>query len=83
VKSRNPSVRLVLTCIDTPSCEVRFEPEGAVATLFEGKPIEVEVRGPGTGIIEVSYLPDGINIVAWSGADTFARDEATGKRIET
>jgi hypothetical protein len=83
VNSQDHSVRLVLTCIAAASCEVRFEPEGATATLVEGEPIEVEVRGPGTGIVEVSYLPDGINIVAWSGADTFAWEMKTGTRIET
>jgi hypothetical protein len=36
----------------------------------------VEVSGPGTGIIEVSYMPEGISIGAWSGGDTFAWDKS-------
>ena len=71
-----PSVKLELTCLDAASCEVAFEPEGTVVTLKREDVISVEIRGPGTGILEVSHRPDGISIGAWSRGDSFAWDKS-------
>jgi hypothetical protein len=76
MKSMNPVVKLVLSCLDTATCEVAFEPEGALITLEKDHPVTVEIRGPGEGVVEVSFDPKGIRIGAWSGGDTFAWDDA-------
>lgn len=71
-----PSVRLVVTLLGADACDVAFEPEGAVVPLKHGDAFTVEVRGPGDGVVEVSYHPEGISITAWSGARTFAWNRA-------
>lgn len=75
------SVRLLLTLFDADSCEVAFEPEGAAVTLKRGDAFTVEIRGPGDGVVEVSYDPKGISIGAWSGASTTAWNRA-GHRLD-
>jgi hypothetical protein len=76
MNSAEPTVRLIVTLLGTDACDVAFEPEGAVIALTKGDALTVEVRGPGDGVVEVSYHPDGISITAWSGAQTFAWDRA-------
>jgi hypothetical protein len=76
-----PFVRLLLTVLDVDSCDVAFEPEGAVVTLRRGDALAVELHGPGSGVVEVSFDPKGISIGAWSGASTTARDR-TGQRLD-
>jgi hypothetical protein len=68
-------VSLLLTCLDTEECVVSFEPEGAVVTLKKGHPLRVEMSGPDGGLPELSYLPDGIVVGGWQGAQTRAWDE--------
>jgi hypothetical protein len=63
-------VRILLTCIDFPACEVFFEPEGAQTTLAEGEVFTVEISGPQDGTPEISYVPDGIVVTGWVGSDT-------------
>ena len=79
MKTPDKSVRLIVTCLRAAECKVAFEPEGAILTLMSGDVFTVDVKGPGTGVIEVSYWPDGISINAWSGGDTFAWDKAGNK----
>jgi fermentation-respiration switch protein FrsA (DUF1100 family) len=73
-KTNEPSVRLLLTVLDADSCVVYFEPEGGFVRLDRGDAFSVEITGPGDGIVEVSYAPDGLSIGAWSGASTVAHD---------
>jgi hypothetical protein len=80
MSSREPSVKFTVTCLQAAECNVAFEPEGAVVAIAQGDVLTVEIRGPGTGFPEVSYIPGGISICAWSGADTFAWDKS-GKPI--
>ena len=63
-------VVLTLTCFDVPAVLVSFEPEGAQHRLRAGDSFKVEIVGPEGGDPEVSYLPDGLMIGAWAGAET-------------
>jgi DNA-binding beta-propeller fold protein YncE len=81
VSHAETSVRLLLTVLESDACDVAFEPEGAVVALRRGDAFTVEVSGPGTGVVEVSYDPKGISIGAWSGASTVAYDRA-GNRLD-
>lgn len=63
-------VVLTVTCIDTPSVVVSFEPEGAQHRLAAGDWFKVEMVGPEGGEPEISYLSDGLIVGAWSGATT-------------
>jgi len=72
----NITVELILTCIDAPSCKVFFEPEGAVVELKAGDVFKVVMDGPGPAVPEISYVPDGIMVSAWTGADTRAWNQA-------
>jgi hypothetical protein len=74
------TVRLLVTVLETESCDVAFEPEGAVVRLDKNDAFTVEVSGAGDGIVEVSYRSCGISIAAWSGARTTAWDRA-GNRL--
>jgi len=69
-------VRLVVQCLEGESCQVAFEPWGAVETLRADDHFEVEIFGPGDGVVEVAYVSDGLSIWAWSGADIRARDKS-------
>ena len=69
-------VALTLTCLDAPSIQVSFEPEGAVHELRQGDQIRVEISGPDDGDVEISYLPVGIAVGAWAGATTRAWNRA-------
>jgi hypothetical protein len=75
-------VVLTLTCIDAPSVIVSFEPEGAVHTLRRDDWFRVEIVGPDEGDVEVSYLPDGLVVGAWSGARTHVWNKA-GVELKT
>jgi hypothetical protein len=81
-KQSEPSVRLLVTVLEADSCEVFFEPEGANFSLNRGDAFTVEIGGPGDGVVEVSYSPEGVSIGAWSGASTVAWDRA-GNRLKT
>jgi hypothetical protein len=68
---QGPAVRFIMTCIDVPSCKVFFEPEGAETTLAAGDVFTVEMTGgEPPAIPEISVVPEGIIIAAWTGADT-------------
>lgn len=58
------TVRILLTCIDSPACNVLFEHESAETTLAEGEVFRVEISGPQPGTPEISYVPDGIVMAA-------------------
>jgi hypothetical protein len=77
----NITIELILTCIDSQSCKVFFEPEGAVIELKAGEVFKVEIEGPGPAVPEISYVPDGIMVSAWAGADTRAWTQA-GERLK-
>jgi hypothetical protein len=80
-RAREPkTTRLLLQCFEVDSCEVAFEPWGAVETLRAGDAFAVEIRGPGDGLVEVAYRSGGISVWAWSGAETVARNKA-GERL--
>ena len=68
-----------IACTDTPQCSVSFEPEGSLHTLREGDVFDVEVVGPGSGRVEIVFLPDGLIVGAWSGADTRVRSKQRGE----
>lgn len=70
------TTRLLLECLDVDSCQVAFEPWGAVETLRAGDAFAVEIRGPGDGVVEVAYWAGGVSIWAWSGAELVARNKA-------
>ena len=72
-------IALTLTCLDAPSVAVSFEPEGAHHELNRGDSLRVEISGPDDGDVEISYLPGGLVVGAWAGADTRAWD-ADGAR---
>lgn len=75
------TVQIRLTCIDAPQCKVFFEPEGAEVVLSAGDWFNVEISGPPPAITEVSFVPDGIIVTAWRGADTRVRNRA-GKDLD-
>ena len=79
---RSKEVRLLLTCLVAPNCTVAFEPLGSVHTLNQDDIFHVEIFGPGSGEVEVSYRPDGISVGAWSGADVRVRDKS-GSELQT
>ncbi len=82
--SIQPQERVVLTvtCTDLAQCEVAFEPEGSVHVLRPDDAFEVEVAGPGSGHLEITCVPGGVVIGAWSGAETRVRDRA-GREVPT
>jgi hypothetical protein len=47
-----------------------LEPFGAQAELPKGEVFTVEVAGPGDGLVEISYAPNGVIIGEWDGAET-------------
>ncbi len=67
--------RLQLSNLSDSSCTVSFEPLGAQAELPIGELLDVEISGPGDGVVEVSYVPNGIIICEWDGASTVARNQ--------
>ena len=73
---------LTLTCLDAPTVSVSFEPEGAEHTLARGDWFRVEITGPDDGDPEISYIPDGLIIGAWSGAATRVWNK-TGDELAT
>jgi hypothetical protein len=75
-KEQPKTTRLLLQCLEGESCEVAFEPWGAVETLRAGDAFDVEISGPGDGLVEIAYWPGGISVWAWSGADAVARNKA-------
>jgi hypothetical protein len=79
-RSNRQTVRLLVHCFEDDSCWVAFEPWGAVETLKADDKFEVELAGPGDGVVEIAYHAGGISIWAWSGADVTARDKA-GNRL--
>jgi hypothetical protein len=75
-------VSLLLTCLDGDECQVAFEPEGAVHTLKAGDAFRVEVKGVGSGEVEIGFVPNGITVVAWDEATTVVRNRA-GSHVPT
>lgn len=75
------TIKLILTCIQGPRCNVYFEPEGAEMVLEAGDVFTVEMEGAGPGVPEISYLPSGISICAWDRAETRAWNRA-GERLK-
>jgi hypothetical protein len=71
---------LLLQCFEVDSCEVAFEPWGAVEILRGDDAFDVEISGPGDGVVEIAYRPGGISVWAWSGAEAVARNKA-GARL--
>jgi hypothetical protein len=55
---------------------VFFEPEGAEKVLPAGDAFTVELSGPSPAAPEISFVPDGIVVSAWTGADTRAWNKA-------
>ena len=72
----------VLTCIDAASVVVSFEPEGAQHVLRSGDLFRVEMAAPSMGEPEISFLPDGLIVGAWSDAETRVWNRA-GERLPT
>jgi hypothetical protein len=70
------TTRLLLQCLEGESCEVAFEPWGAVEILRADDAFNVEISGPGDGLVEIAYRPGSISVWAWSGADAVARNKA-------
>ena len=70
------SVVLTLTCINTPAIQVSFEPDGAQHELKQGDSFGVEISATELGDAEISYLPDGLIVGAWSSAKTRAWNRA-------
>lgn len=64
------TVRLRFDNLTDQECRLRFEPLGGSAAIPRGEALIVEVSGPGDGIVEVSYLADGMIVGEWDGAKT-------------
>ena len=79
-RERSKTTHLLLQCLEGDSCEVAFEPWGAVETLRADDAFAVEISGPGDGVVEIAYWSGGISVGAWSGADAVARNKA-GERL--
>jgi len=75
-------ILLTVTCIEAPSVLVSFEPEGAEHLLVAGDWFKVEIVGSKDGEPEITYLPDGLIIGAWSGATTRVWNKA-GEELAT
>jgi hypothetical protein len=52
---------------------VHLEPTGMTYELVPGEFLEVTIRGPGTGIVDIGYAPNAIVIGAWAEAETHVR----------
>ncbi len=74
--SEKVTIRFLVTCIDAPSCKVFFEPEGAETVLVAGDVFTVEMTGDAPALPEISFVPDGIMVAGWTGADTRATNRA-------
>ncbi len=75
-------VAFTVTCVDAPSVVVSFEPEGAQHQLAAGDWFKVEIVGAEGGEPEISYVPDGLIIGAWTGARTRVWNKA-GEELPT
>ena len=64
------TVRLRFDNLTDSECTLHFEPLGGTALIPRGEALIVEVSGPGDGIVEVSYLADGMMVGEWDGAKT-------------
>ena len=71
-----PSLRFMVTCLEGGQCTVNFEPEGAQVLLSAGGILRVEITGQDDDELEISYVPGGLVIGAWSGAKTQVWDRA-------
>lgn len=60
----------VITCTNASQCRVAFEPDGAVHYLRADDMFEVEIVGSEAGRPEITYVPEGLLIGAWAGAET-------------
>lgn len=70
------TVRLILTCSTGNECIVAFEPEGAVHKLLASESFTIEVSGPGSGEVEITYDGDGVSVHAWPPASTTVWNDA-------
>jgi len=80
--SRERNVSLVLQCMRTQECQIYFEPEGSDHTLKEGDLFDVMISGPGSGKVEIAFLPKGLIVGGWSGSSTRVRNRA-GEDLRT
>ena len=69
-------VCLEITCVDEDKCVVSFEPWGAAYDLAPGDVFYVEVKGPGSGILQILHDPSGISVWTWEGGKFTVRNEA-------
>ena len=75
-------VSLMLTCTDDEGCMVWFEPWGAEHFLARGDVFHVEIRGEGSGEVEVTHSTRGLSVSTWPGGDFSVRN-AAGKELPT
>lgn len=57
-------VALLVTCVETASIQVSFEPAGAQHEFRPGDAFRVEIAGPTTHEPEIAYAPDWLSISA-------------------
>lgn len=69
-------VTFTLTCDEVDECRVAFEPDGSVHPLRRDDALDVEIAGPGSGRVEITFVPDGFIVGAWAGSETSARNWA-------
>lgn len=74
--------RFSVQCLEAVSCTVFFEPEGGHVELARGEVITVEMSGKdGPFEPEIAYLPTGVIVGAWPGAETTARN-SEGRELD-
>ena len=74
-EANNTTVRLLVSNLSHDACTVALEPLGGVVTVPKGELVRVEISGPGDGIVEISYAPNGLIVGEWSGASTQVLDQ--------
>jgi len=79
---RRRKVRLLVSNLTELPCRVSFEPLGDQALLPAGGIFNVEISGPGDGLVEISFAEDCLQIGEWDGAKTRVRN-MRGENVAT
>jgi hypothetical protein len=60
---------------------VHFEPTGMIYELLEGDWLEVTMRGPSLGLVEIGHTPDAVIVGSWPDAEVLVR-ASDGTQLE-